>query len=1786
MSNSMSNVANLESTKSADGQWALWRARPAPQVRESAPPPPFLKKTKRAKKTLIREDALPIWKNNKVGRQTRFAHSGDYAGDFAIQTSSKSFYLSKYLSNRYFEGVNKVKEERRIYKRLGKKDCSLCSDTTTRWANKKRKKKTKKNKKKTNDAPTEPLHHKSCSKHCKNDLEPQLGVKGLVTGFATRFASHAGFTTSMTSVIENSVACMLALSDVKSSIGAASVIFMYAKTMYNGSIAEMISSRIHKILTIRYETQSGTETPIEECPEWLEDLKGFARNWTIAASCKNVDRVLGVLSLCVSLGLCQVADIVPTVGGLELFTLPKLKEKPTMFQLVDVAIDLTVHFIEGGYMCFKTGSLKPLIDGDPEFTKFTKDYQSCLQCSNLHANGNLSILRMDDNSYDKLLQDTIETAENLKKRNSDRTMAGILTRQLEKLLTWQTDFQTTTSGGGSRVAPYTIGLFGTSAVGKSTLCPILIAFILKSNGFESTDNMTLVVNEQENFMSGMKSYMNAIILDDMGNANANFVQKPPTEIVLAINNNVKNKANMADLSQKGKVDIKPKVFVITKNVKDGGASFYSNNPLSITRRENVTITVKVREQFATDGMIDSEKVRQGYPDGVPMVPDIWDFTVETSYQNLTSSGLDNGIGWKSVDFDGIEMVNVGLYQLLAYLKRASAKHFENQNRVVAASKDIAERMVLCKKCGMILESEEEELTCRFCEYLEQEKRRFTIVDTHPDPVMEVQAGFIPFQRTFIATLFEHSKYIYSSGYVPWNMGRHFLKKIRRYLFGGWFEKGVMDRFGLRKKSIKSTIHLVENISTDILLTNLKDMENNPWINWTNWVPESVLDNPKYLEKIAKHTGRKDKDFYNELGRWSYDCIAPVLALGFSIYYFPSLFRPWTIWATGIWVASHIAARSVDHRVLVEASKRRIREKILADHKHAPKLLATVRDNYAATIIGASMAIGILYIAVTSLRSMRALKSQGNLAPTTIEEVESRNEEVNKWIPVEIPIYQAPAKSSNTTFEHLRDNVKANLVHMEFVIGTNRHYCDAFFPGSNVVLIPNHMWKPITDANLTSVKAKFTRRNKHNLGHQWMSNLSRAHSVRIPDTDLSLVYLPNAGDWLDLSGYLPLKGIPKTPARMYYRDAHGEPTEYKIPMVHPSTVEAHGAGSYNGATYTLPVETFKGLCMATAISENAKPQILGFHLAGATDTTRGGLGILTQDQYREAWKTLSEYTGVLLSKSLTKFETEQFDVQFFTGTDVHERSPFRFLTKENETGPHFRPLGTVIGASTPRTEVRKSPLSDHIAEVCGVPQKWGPPKFNKGFKWTAALQVSSHASIGFDAAAVIYAVNSYWSRLTSDALFKQYVKEAKPLSQIDTISGQDGIKYIDAMKSKTAIGFPLTGPKSNVMIEAESSKHNCPKDIEPRFWDELERLRVAYRKGERTTQIFKACFKDEATRLDKDKVRIFQASPIALALGVRMYFLPILRLFSVFPLVSECAVGINSEGPEWDQLHRYITKFGDDKILAGDYSKYDLRMPAQLVLASFRILIDLARLSPHYTADDFTVMEGLASEIAYAYVAYNGDFFQALSGNPSGNSATVFINSMVNSLLCRIALYLVSTRSSNSAVKDFNKIVNLITYGDDFCGSVSSDHPEFNHVSMAAVLAEADIILTMPDKTATPTPYMTIDEVDFLKRKSYFNKELNQYVGVLEEDSIFKSLHCQMKSKDVGAQNIAAQNIDGALNSWFYHGRELFEMRRKQMKEVAEKADLNHMVQTLEVDYEMRVDEWKIAHGRSSKGRQL
>ena len=73
-----------------------------------------------------------------------------------------------------------------------------------------------------------------------------------------------------------------------------------------------------------------------------------------------------------------------------------------------------------------------------------------------------------------------------------------------------------------------------------------------------------------------------------------------------------------------------------------------------------------------------------------------------------------------------------------------------------------------------------------------------------------------------------------------------------------------------------------------------------------------------------------------------------------------------------------------------------------------------------------------------------------------------------------------------------------------------------------------------------------------------------------------------------------------------------------------------------------------------------------------------------------------------------------------------------------------------------------------------------------------------------------------------------------------------------------------------------------------------------------------------------------------------------------------------------------------------------------------------------------------------------------------------------------------------------------------------------------------MVFTMPDKESEPTPYMNDDDADFLKRHNLFSEDTGFIHGVLDEASIFKSLHTVLKSKSVSTYDQSASNIDGEI----------------------------------------------------------
>lgn len=341
-------------------------------------------------------------------------------------------------------------------------------------------------------------------------------------------------------------------------------------------------------------------------------------------------------------------------------------------------------------------------------------------------------------------------------------------------------------------------------------------------------------------------------------------------------------------------------------------------------------------------------------------------------------------------------------------------------------------------------------------------------------------------------------------------------------------------------------------------------------------------------------------------------------------------------------------------------------------------------------------------------------------------------------------------------------------------------------------------------------------------------------------------------------------------------------------------------------------------------------------------------------------------------------------------------------------------------------------------------------------------------------------------------------------------------------------------------------------------------------------VFKGALKDEPTKVTKTKVRVFAGCNFAATMLVRKYFLSLSALMQNNKKLFECAVAINPMSPEWTVLMKHIYRFGDDRVVAGDYKSFDRRMSSRFMLAAFKILITIAEKSRRYDERDFMIMRGIATEISNPTYDYFGTLIQFFGSNPSGHPLTVVINSMVNSLYMRYCYFEIAKIEGWWKVPRFNQVVSLMTYGDDNIMSVKKGYDAYNHTRIAGVLADAGITYTMADKKAESVPFINGEDAGFLKRDAVWDPELGLYRARLDEDSISKSLHAHIKSEAITEQQHSAEAIIGAADEYFEYGREIYNRRRDELHKVAYHCGLSGLVGEL-MTYEDQLDRFCERH---------
>jgi hypothetical protein len=1527
--------------------------------------------------------------------------------------------------------------------------------------------------------------------------------------------------------VEALVALFFTLSGCEDLPAAFGAIFLYIRSWFDSSVTKQITDYINELFA---NEPQGPDTPndgevemryvdqAELQPEWLKLVRSVRENWSAVKGNKLFDHFSKLLGLIVCTGLCKASSLTFSVKEYKMFE-PDLKlVHGDATDIADAAFGTVTFFVENMYMCYQEKSLAPLLISDRSASEIDEEFSNIVLYWSLVKNGNLyKVAKVSEKEFDRRLEALATRMKNMLGAKSGTFEKKLIQDKFMRLLQIKNDYITLKVSTGVRKAPYCLEFVGESSQGKTTICDQLCDALLASCDLPLDKEYRCTLNADDEFWANWTSAKLILNLDDAANIKAGFIGKPHTQIIDEVANNSPYVAKMAELDQKGKVFVEPEIMTVTTNVKHLDAGTYSNCPYSIQRRMHSVITVKAKPefQFELDGQpqgLDSAKVRAHY-EKLGIEPVFDDIWTVTVEKAVKPAELTDVAKYEVVTWKGQPLEDVPIKTLIQYSIEQFHLHRVNQDDIVKRMKDRAGKVVRCPASGCCqIEGYCDEHDGK--QYDEDGKEFFPAEEVGPHMGREPEYG-----DKLVTAITDSTSDITT--------------RLKKDLFG----------YGETFEAAASTAMLA---AAKAFAQNWDWM----WIIPTPWLKSGLFQNVVMFGYRGKLRSRV-------LRSMTFNLLQGIFFM-YVVYAFL-----WG-WLRVLMICVIITTTYLRQTGIVEKVKDEFRQELI-DRNVVAASLKEFRDKHGGKLVKASAIIAALYTIAKVYRKFKEDKAQGSLVPKTEAEIAKRDAESNPYTEVVHRPLPPSRQSTTTSAEQFEKLVEKNLLYGTILKNGERYLANSLFVRSNLCIIPQHYF----ENDMLEIDFRFAQPDAS--GGKFVARLDRANSYFVPETDLALCYCANGGSFKDLRCYFPNGKMPAAPFHLKFRQKSGEmvtATGTTVPGMADNRVRTFEGGAYKN----LSIETFEGLCGAPILGMGSVRSILGFHLGGRAGTPQGCYGALTQQQIQDGMSDLSGREGVLFTGAAEVFEPQVMGVKVITGTQLHEKHPLNFLPDDSQLKYH----GNCGSLTNPRSRVTVSPTSEHVLDVCGVPNTGMPPKMRP--RWWGAQKCLSNMAVPahpYPAGLLELAIKDYKEPLIPIFSGRLW-RNARPLTEQENLCGIPGKRFMDGMKLGTAPGYPLTGIKADYIEELDpTDEEPVRRRLKPEIRSEVDRCETCYKNGERANCISKCCEKDEI--VTKEKCRMYFANPMALTFLVRKYFLPLLRILQFNPLVGECAVGINAHGEEWEQLHQHVHTFGSDRIFGGDYGKYDQKLPSQLIIAAIRILIDFARCCD-YSEEDLRVMEAMAGDIVFAYVQVHGELISLTEGTHiSGNSLTVFINSICGSLNLRCYYYANNPPKDLESKTPFREVVKLMCYGDDNIASVSKKLNNFTIRGASEFLAKYGQVYTMPDKESELADFLEDGEFEFLKRKSVYHEALGIHVGALIEPSIFKSLHNIVK-KDLMLEQVAAINLDGAAREWFNHGPEVYEKRRVQMKEVGTRAGILHMTNDLDLTYEDRVEAWKEKYG--------
>lgn len=777
--------------------------------------------------------------------------------------------------------------------------------------------------------------------------------------------------------------------------------------------------------------------------------------------------------------------------------------------------------------------------------------------------------------------------------------------------------------------------------------------------------------------------------------------------------------------------------------------------------------------------------------------------------------------------------------------------------------------------------------------------------------------------------------------------------------------------------------------------------------------------------------------------------------------------------------------------------------------------------------------------------------QGNVFGTTEDQM-IKEERQNVWYnpTVELSRFDLPVASTSinsASNAEVRDLFENNCVRVELVIRKGdlvrrRNMCGVFVRG-HFLMVNAHLFPP----EFISGEVTIVTGSGLGINTNVTFTLYKKEIESIPEKDLSMFMVTALPPRKDITKFWAQDLTQISRILRLKRNKTGtlEMAEIFGVSYFPNCTFQEGetqleCGLYRG---TLEYESTNGDCGSLAVAMTPRGRaIVGIHALGI-DRSVGEIQVNKSD--------VDTLVTALDTKGLISLQVEGggepdlcLESKVTTVNPLHHKSMTRYLPEAK-----LQVYGTLSGfRPRPKSCVRKTPLADEMCEHFGVEIAHGKPVMIGWQPWRVNLTEMVKPFCGYDRTVFEECAKQYMEDAISE-LPEDWEKEMVFLSLEASINGLPGVRYIDGINRNSSMGFPWNKTKREFLIEAKTETHPEGVTFDEETLSRAAAIEVKYREGKRANPVFSAHLKDEAVTFAKmasGKTRVFTGAPVDWSIVVRKHLLPFVRLLQKNKFAFEAGPGTVTQSVEWQYIRDYIVIFGEDRIVAGDYGKFDKRMTADLILMAFKVIAAIYKRAG-FSDEECRIIMCIGEDTAFSWCNFVGDLVAFLGTNPSGHPLTVIINSIVNSLYMRYCFYQLNPDENKRLA--FREFVHLFTYGDDNIMGVSRDVGWFNHTAIQAELKTIGVEYTMADKLAVSVPFINISEVSFLKRKWRFDEDIQEWLCPLEEESIHKSLTVWTPSGTLDDYSQMCAVITSANNEFFFYGRVVFEKHHAFFREI-------------------------------------